>query len=259
MNRRKQNALDMMQEKQIDIMVLTAGTNLRYITNHKFSESERLFLYFLHKDGTGVYVIPEVEESNTVLDYKEHALTYKDGQKANDLLYQLQQNMYSQRNVAIESNKMRLFEFNFVQKLSVENFTDADQIMEGLRKQKDTEEIEKMQQAIIILEESLKATLPYIKIGKKETEIAARLEYEMRIRKSEGTPFSTIVASGYRGALPHGRASDKVIKDGDFIVIDFGSIYQGYVGDITRTIGIGGITEEQKKHTRLFKKLLENR
>src|SRR5699024_7678180 len=166
-------------------------------------------------------------------------------------------NMYSQRNVAIESNKMRLFEFNFVQKLSVENFTDADQIMEGLRKQKDTEEIEKMQQAIIILEESLKATLPYIKIGKKETEIAARLEYEMRIRKSEGTPFSTIVASGYRGALPHGRASEKKIEDGDFIVIDFGSIYKGYVGDMTRTVGIGNVTEKQKQTYKVVQKALQ--
>src|SRR5699024_5915849 len=102
-----------------------------------------------------------------------------------------------------------------------------------------------MQKAVHILEESLQATLPFIEVGMKEVEVAAKLEYEMRIRGSEGTPFSTIVGSGYRGALPHGRASEKKIEDGDLIVIDFCAIYSGYVGAVTRAVGVGNESHNQ--------------
>nr|AAN04035.1 proline dipeptidase [Geobacillus stearothermophilus] len=112
---------------------------------------------------------------------------------------------------------------------------------------KDDQEIELFKKAVQIVEESLEATLPYIKPGAVELEIAAQLEYEMRKRGSEGIPFGTIVASGYRSALPHGRASNKVINSGELVVLDFGSIYRGYVADITRTVAVGEITDELKE------------
>jgi len=256
MNHRKEKALNIMKDKQIDILVLTAGENLRYITNNKFSESERLLLYFLQRDGTGVYIIPEVEKLKVTLDDTEIILSYKDDESPNNCLNQLKDMLYTSQDIAIESNKIRLFEFDFVQKLFNENFTDAGKVMDTLRKQKDTKEIENIQQAVNILEESLEATLPYIEIGKTEIEIAAKLEYEMRIRKSEGTPFLTVVASGHRGSLPHGRASEKIIEDGDLVVIDFGSIYKGYVGDMTRTIGVGNVTQTQKKVYQVVQKAI---
>src|SRR5688500_1611311 len=66
----------------------------------------------------------------------------------------------------------------------------------------------------------------------------------MRKRGSEGTPFGTTMASDYRGALHHGRATYKIIQNGELIVIDFGAISQGYVGDTTRTVAVGHISVE---------------
>src|SRR5690606_7772272 len=58
--------------------------------------------------------------------------------------------------------------------------------------------------------------------------------------------FDIIVASGYRSALPHGVASDKVIEKGDFVTLDFGAYYKGYCSDITRTVAVGNPSDELK-------------
>ena len=72
-----------------------------------------------------------------------------------------------------------------------------------------------------------------------EREIKAKLESKMLELGADGPSFDTIVASGYRGALPHGVASDKRIEKGDMITLDFGAYYRGYCSDITRTFAIG--------------------
>ncbi|MFD1385977.1 M24 family metallopeptidase [Oceanobacillus oncorhynchi subsp. oncorhynchi] len=257
MNQRKKSILNIMKYENVDVLVLTAGTNLHYVTENKLTGSERLFLYFLKQDGTGIYIVPEVEKSKIIVDETETILFYKDEAGPYTLLQQLENKLSSLQTFAVETKLMRLFEFNFIKELGVHTYSDANKMMQQLRLQKDPDEIVAIQKAVNILEESFKATLPFIKIGKTEVEIAAKLEYEMRVRGSEGTPFTTIVASGYRGALPHGRASEKKIEDGDLIVIDFGSTYQGYVGDMTRTIGIGNISEKQKAIYQIVKQSID--
>ncbi|MBQ1890602.1 MAG: M24 family metallopeptidase, partial [Selenomonas sp.] len=76
---------------------------------------------------------------------------------------------------------------------------------------------------------------------------AAHLENCMRENGSEGPSFTTIMASGIRGVLPHGIATDKVIAEGEFLTMDYGAIYAGYDSDITRTICIGHADEKQRR------------
>lgn len=246
-NNRREKIVQFMNDKNVDIMVLVPDTNLHYVTGNQLSQSERLFLYFLKRNGEGIYLIPEVEKTKITSDERDTVLSYKDEEGAYSLMNNLKESLSYFESIALETNAMRLFEFEFLQELGMESYVDATEIMNQLRVYKDEEEISNMQKAVHILEESLQATLPFIKVGKTEVEIAAKLEYEMRVRESEGTPFSTIVASGYRGALPHGRASEKKIENGDLIVIDFGSTYNGYVGDMTRMVGVGDVTDKQKK------------
>jgi Xaa-Pro aminopeptidase len=80
-----------------------------------------------------------------------------------------------------------------------------------------------------------------------EQELKAKLESKMLELGAEGTSFDTIVASGYRGALPHGVASEKVIEQGELITLDFGAYYKGYSSDITRTFAIGEPDEKMKE------------
>lgn len=246
-DKRKETTLKMMQEQDIDLIVLVPGSNLYYLTGNMFSTSERLLFYFLEKNGKGTFLTPAVEKSKLNLNEEDIVFSYTDEDGPYSLLQFLRSNIPLIKKSAVETNQMRLFEYKFLKELGIHQTSNATNVVKEMRLQKNMEEVAMMKKAVHILEESLQATLPTIEIGKKEVEVAAKLEYEMRIRGSQGTPFSTIVASGYRGALPHGRASDKIIEDGDFIVIDFGATFNGYVGDMTRTIGIGNISSKQKE------------
>ena len=72
-----------------------------------------------------------------------------------------------------------------------------------------------------------------------ETEVAAELEYQARLLGAEGMSFETIVASGVRSALPHGRATAARLPRRGFLTMDFGIIHNGYCSDMTRTVYFG--------------------
>ena len=119
--------------------------------------------------------------------------------------------------------------------------------VDSLRQIKDAAEISCIRQACAIADKSFAEILKFIKAGVREYEVAAELEYFMRKFGSERAAFDTIVASGVRGSLPHGRASDKIIEDGEFVTLDFGAVYNGYHSDITRTICVGKASKRQRE------------
>ena len=119
--------------------------------------------------------------------------------------------------------------------------------LDSLRVIKDQSELTLLHQAIKIADAAFNHVVTIIRPGITELEIALDLEYQMRKLGSEKPAFDTIVASGYRGALPHGQASDKIIETGDFITMDFGAVYQGYHSDITRTVVAGKASEKQRE------------
>lgn len=112
-------------------------------------------------------------------------------------------------------------------------------IVEVLRETKDASELAHIRAAVAIAEHALAQTLPKVRAGMTESEVAGLLEFEMRLAGSERTAFETIVAAGARSALPHARASAQVIAKGDLLLFDFGATSGGYVSDITRTFIVG--------------------
>lgn len=111
--------------------------------------------------------------------------------------------------------------------------------IDQIRKVKDSGEIKLIQQAADIVDKTYEYILTVVKAGMSERKIKALLESKMLELGADGPSFDTIVASGHRGALPHGVASDKIIEKGDMITLDFGAYYKGYCSDITRTFAIG--------------------
>ncbi len=118
--------------------------------------------------------------------------------------------------------------------------------VEGLKSVKDEEEIQRMREAARIADEAFQETLNLIHPGVREKEMATELDYQMKKKGAEKPSFETIVASGWRAALPHGLASEKEIRAGEMVIIDFGASYQGYCSDCTRTIFLGEPDEKQK-------------
>lgn len=115
-----------------------------------------------------------------------------------------------------------------------------------MRSEKEEEEIKAIQKAQEITEEAYLAVLPVIQDGVSELYIAAALEAEMRKRGGKKPSFDTIVASGSRGAMPHGVASEKIIHKGEMVTMDFGCVYQGYCSDMTRTIAVSEPSDQMR-------------
>ncbi len=120
-------------------------------------------------------------------------------------------------------------------------------LVEEQRLAKEPLERQAMRQAARITDQAFAKLLGRIRPGVREDELAAHLEHEMRLLGAEGPSFETIVASGWRSALPHGVASDKKVQAGDMIVFDFGCRWQGYCSDMSRTVCVGRPDALQKK------------
>ena len=103
-----------------------------------------------------------------------------------------------------------------------------------------------MIQAQRISEKALEEVLQIIKPGMTEREVMAELVYHMLKNGSEGNSFDPIVVTGKKTSMPHGVPGDEVIRAGDFITMDFGSLKDGYCSDMTRTVAVGYATEEMR-------------
>ena len=125
--------------------------------------------------------------------------------------------------------------------------------LKNLRALKDAQELALIRTAINISSKAFLHILGILKEGVQEREIALEMEFFMKHNGGEALGFDIIVASGRRSALPHGKASGKRVERGDFILIDFGSEFQGYHSDQTRTVVCGSPSSEQQKIYRIVK------
>ncbi|MBR5441559.1 MAG: aminopeptidase P family protein [Clostridia bacterium] len=112
---------------------------------------------------------------------------------------------------------------------------------------KTAEAVESIKAAQKIAEEAFNHVLTFIKPGVTEKQIALELDFYMLSHGAEAISFETIAVTGAKSSMPHGVPDDSVVKSGDFITMDFGAVVNGYHSDMTRTVAVGQVTEEQRK------------
>ncbi len=126
---------------------------------------------------------------------------------------------------------------------------NAPALVEKARMVKDVEELRLIREAVKLGATLFDRVLEVMRPGVKECELAAEMEYTARRAGAEEMSFPTIIASGARSALPHGRASEQAVAPGGFVVCDFGVILDGYCSDQTRTVWVGkGNVPEEARH-----------
>ena len=123
---------------------------------------------------------------------------------------------------------------------------EAPALVEQARMVKDEDEIACLRSAVLLGASLFDRALETIRPGVRETEVAAEMEYAARQAGAEAMSFETIIASGERSALPHGRASQAAIPGEGFVVCDFGVILSGYCSDMTRTVYVGRPSAEAR-------------
>ncbi len=173
----------------------------------------------------------------------------------------LSQKLYSQigeilkkesvKTVFLETDYVNLSQFSSLSSSLLDfEISDSDKIQKEislLRAIKSEKEIELIKSAMSLTDETFSYILNFINEGKTEKEIALKMEFFMRQKGSEGVAFDLIVVSGKNSSLPHGVPCDKPIEKGDFITMDFGAVVGGYNSDMTRTVALGSISDEQQK------------
>ena len=130
--------------------------------------------------------------------------------------------------------------------ITISTGNKLDLNLDNMRAVKSTEELKFIKHAQFLAEQTYNYILPRIKIGKTEREIMLDMEFYMRGLGAEGVAFDFIVVSGKNSSLPHGVPTNKKIENGDFITMDFGAIINGYCSDMTRTVAVGNISDEQR-------------
>jgi len=228
-----------MKQNGFEAVLITKPENRRYVSGF-----------------TGTSGIVVVTQTNawfvTDFRYKDQAASECEGFEI--LIHTPEKSVYQVLNelelksLAFEDENMTVSQYNtYISEMGQTEFVSISQMVEGLRIQKTHDEIDMIRKSAAITDAGFSHIISYIKPGMKEIEVALELEMFMKKQGASALSFDIIVASGLRSSLPHGRASEKIIEDGDFITMDFGCIYKGYCSDMTRTVVVGEASEKQKK------------
>lgn len=125
-------------------------------------------------------------------------------------------------------------------------FVAVDEAFSKIRAIKTEREISLIKTAQSVTETAFNEILPFIKEGVAEIEIAARLEYIM-LKNGCELAFDSIVAFGENGSKPHAHRSERKLRRGEFVTMDFGAKYKGYCSDMTRTVALGAVDERKAR------------
>lgn len=152
--------------------------------------------------------------------------------------------------ILVETGAVTMGEFANYKKVfenvSVSDSGALSEVLESLRSIKSGDELESIKAAQDITDKAFSHILNFIKEGVSEIDIMLELEFFMRKAGSCGVAFDTIAVSGKNSSLPHGVPSDKKVEKGDFVTMDFGAVKNGYRSDMTRTVAVGFVSDEQK-------------
>ena len=235
----------------LDALVVTHPPNIRYLTNHAGSagtlvataDAMHLLVDFRYREAVeriqaSAAACPGLRVVDVPASYDEA------------LLGCLQE--IGVETVGFEAAHVSVAKHDWWQKtahargLSI-GFRTTERVIEQLRMIKDAAEIAALRESARRIRPVADAAFAAARAGVAERQVAAAIEAAMRQAGYERPAFDTIVGSGPHSALPHYRAGDRVLTEGDLVVLDFGGVLDGYCSDLTRTVAIGSIAPEARR------------
>lgn len=230
----------LMEKKDLDAFIVTSAQNRRYISGFTGSaglliitKSKQLFITDFRYIEQATEQAPDFE----IIEHKQSIIQ----EAAAQLLKE------SAQRVGFEHEDVTFALYQQFQNAVHADLVPASGLIEELRLIKSETELAIMKTAAEIADAAYTHILTFVKPGMKEIEVSNELEFFMRKQGATQSSFDTIVASGYRSALPHGVASDKEIQKGELVTLDYGALYNGYCSDITRTFAVGEISDNLRE------------
>lgn len=243
----------------LEWMALNPGPSLRYLTGLNFHLMERPLVFLVGKSGQVKVILPELERAKAanlpfdaeIIPFGDDPLTWNSVYK--QALFEISGNSLR---IGVEPTRLRFLELELLrQALPEAEIVDGSAALAELRMRKGSEELKAMQQAAIIAQNALLNTLETVKPGRSELEIAAELMVQLFREGSEAElPFAPIVSTGPNTANPHASPTDRVLQEGDMLLIDWGASFAGTFSDITRSFFCGDPNNEMKQIASLVEK-----
>ncbi len=230
---RRKRAQEMVRELGADAVLVTALPNVRYLTGLASSNAALL----LPADGEGLLATDSryaLAAQRDAPDLELITERFIEGRLAAEAASR------GMAKVAFEAHEMTV-ERHGVLAAKAEGVATVPfgRKIEELRTVKDPSELELLGAACRISSQALADVLPRIRSGLSERSLASLLDYRMTQLGADRPAFDTIVASGPNGAIPHHAPTDRPLRRGDLVTIDFGALYGGYHADMTRTVAVG--------------------
>lgn len=228
--------------EEVGAALITEDVNRRYFTGMKSSAGTVLVT------REKAYLIIDfryIEKAQKTVHDAEVIMQGKLYEQINEILVK-----HGVKTVAIESRSVTVSQLNSMRKHIKAEIDDSDALSEAidaLRIIKSQEEIEKIIKAQRIAEAAFEDILNFIKPGVTEKEIGLHLDYYMLSHGAEALSFDTIAVSGPNTSLCHGVPTDRAVKFGEFVLMDYGATYDGYHSDMTRTVCVGKPSEKMEK------------
>jgi Xaa-Pro aminopeptidase len=226
----------------IDAFLIRKMPNIRYLCGFSGSAGTVLITrtknYFVSDFRYKTQSAIEVDKSFEIIIYIQNSLMF-----LNDMISENNINK-----IGFEADYVTYSEAEKLKKdfPSVE-FVATENLVESITVKKNEREIELTRKAVEITDNVFSELLNIIKPGMTERQVAAHISFLHKMYGADGDSFDAIVASGERSAFPHARPTDRVIREGELLKLDFGCTVSGMKSDITRTIAIGKIPDECKK------------
>jgi Xaa-Pro aminopeptidase len=235
-------------ETDADALLVTNLTNVRYLTGFSGTNAQVLVT------GSGAYFFSDPRYAARAAELVQGAEVLIYPSKLTDLLPQRVAELGITR-LGVEAKSMTLFERDQLgNALDGAQLVGTSDVVEDLRRAKDSEEIALMREAIRIADEGFDWVVDRLVPGASESEIALDLEVHMRRQGAEAVSFEPIVGSGPLSAHIHHAPSERTLEKGDTVLLDFGARWHGYCSDLTRTVVLGPASDEQRE---LYEVVLE--
>ena len=223
---------------KIDAMLITKRENVRHLTGFSgsagvcvvYPDKKYLFTDFRYKEQSAI----EASDCEIIIINDKYSIELK------KLLEEK-----STKTVGFEPDDLSYSQFESFSEIC-ESFIPNGEFTDDLRLIKTPYEIECISKASEIAQDAFCETLKYIKPGISEMDVACELDYRMRRLGASGNSFETIAVAGPNSSLVHGKPSDYKLQCGDFLLMDFGCLFNGYCSDMTRTVAIGEISEKKR-------------
>lgn len=253
---RIQRLVSEMKKRSLQAMFVMKLANVRYISRFTDEDSYLLITekgnYFI-TDGRYTEQAQNQCPNFKVFNWRDHGRSIGECVK-----YILDTYESGIKNIGFEENAVSFGMYDKIKKANEGiEMVSTGSLLDELRYVKDEDEIACARRAAQISDKAFMQIIDFVKPGMTENEVALQLEYYMRKEGAEGVAFDTILISGAKSSLLHGKPDEKVIEEGDFLLMDYGALYKGYRSDMTRTIMIGEPDEKQREIYELVRKAEE--